>query len=185
MRRLAPLLLALLLGACAGPVTEPQHYLLRGDIAMDSRPLQPATGYGLGAVSVAPYIDQQGLLLETTDGEIRPARHHLWAEPVVEGVRIFLLQQISHDSGVDLIPLAADSDAALINVRIDQMHGTADGEAVLVAYWWLSRDGEAVSGYKFAETRGLDASGYSALAQALRGLLADLAGEIAGSLDAG
>lgn len=180
MRTLATLILAALLVACAGQPVEPRYYLLRGDVPLDNRQLVPASGYGLGAVVLAPYIDQQGLLLETADGTLRPARQHLWAEPIIEGARIFLLQEISHSSGKDLLPLPAGSDAALINVRIDQFHGTSDGRAVLVAYWWVSRDGEPTAGYKFAQARQLDASGYDALARAQKSLLTDLAREIAG-----
>lgn len=182
MRLIATLALAALLAACSSQVTEPSYYLLRGDVAMDSRPLAPAMDIGLGTVALAPYIDQQGLLLETTSGQIRPARQHLWAEPVYEGVRIFLLQEISHASGRDLLPLPSGSDATLINVRIDQMHGTADGEAVLVAYWWTSRDGKAQTGYKFAETRALAEDGYPELARAQKALLTDLARDIAATV---
>ncbi len=181
MKSLAHLVLVMLLAACSSQVTEPSYYLLRGDVPLDSRPLKPNTEHGLGLVELAPYIDQQGLLLEVADGEIRPARNHRWAEPVYEGVRIFLLQEISRASGRDLLPLPP-SGVTLINVRIDQLHGTRNGEAVLVAYWWTSRQGEVLAGYQFAEREPLASDGYPALAAAQKSLLSQLARNIADNM---
>lgn len=182
MTRLTVLALTLLLAACAGQVEQPQYYLLRGEVQTDSRPLDPVQDYVMGSVSLAPYIDQPGLLLETADGQIRPARNHLWVEPIFESIRIYLLQQVSYDSGKDLLPASVDSKAARINVRIDQLHGTHDGEALLVAYWWVSKDGKMDRGYKFSRTRALEEDGYSALAKAQKALLAELSAEIAAAI---
>ena len=126
--------------------------------------------------------DQPGLLLETQSGEIRPARYNLWAEPIYDGVRGFLLMEISQSKGEDILPVLMNKDAAVINVRIDQLHGTHDGQAKLVAYWWLARGDGILSSYLFAESRTLDSDGYAALAAAEKALLSELATRIAGSL---
>lgn len=182
MRILTSLLLAALLSACAGQITEPSYYLLRSDQNMTSRPLKPSQYFSLGAITIAPYIDQRGLLLETHEGDMRPARHHLWAEPLYEGARILLLTEISRVKGQDILPASVDKRATSIDVRIDQLHGTQDGRARLVAYWWLQREGEVQAIYQFAEYRTLSEDGYAALAGAEKALLMNLAGEIAATL---
>ena len=182
MIRAALTFFAILLAGCSSQPMEPNYYLLRSDSDLSTRALQPATDYALGKVTIAPYIDQRGLLMETADGDLRAARLNLWAEPVYEGVRLYLLKEISAKSGADLLPAAADTSMGRINVRIDQLHGTNNGHARLVAYWWLEREGKVVAAYQFAEEEVLAADGYTALAAAQEELLSHLSQQIADSL---
>lgn len=185
-RPLFPLLALclLLLGGCGSQPIEPSYYLLRHDEPAATRALSPDPAFALGRITIAPYVAQRGLLLATGDGRIRPARHHLWAEPVEEGVQAFLIAEIARVRGRDLLPSTISRAAADLQVRIDQFHGTADGGALLVAYWWVLRDGEVAGAHRFAERRSLSRDGYAALVDAQRELLATLAGRIAASLDA-
>ncbi|NND68430.1 MAG: hypothetical protein HKN19_12655, partial [Halioglobus sp.] len=180
-RHCLPVLAVCLLAACAGAV-EPSYYLLRPDVAATSRTLEPAP-YRLGPVSVAPYIDRAGLLLETAPGQIRPARNHLWAEPVQEGVRALLAAQISRELGQDILPQDPTATGPIISIRIDQLHGTLTGEAKLVAYWSLIEGGATTRAEQFAGTLALASDGYRALAQAQKSLLNDLARSIANQLN--
>jgi len=183
MNRVMSLCLVMLLSACAGQVAEPSYYLLRGDTQPESQRLEPSRYFALGSVSIAPYIDQPGLVLMTGSNEMRAARHHLWAEPVHETVRNLLMREISRDYGEHLLPLPPRRDARLINVRIDQLHGTGDGAARLVAYWWIGNEKEVEAAYRFARTQPLSRDGYAALAEALETLLSELAAEIAGGME--
>lgn len=182
MMRVASLLLVVFLSACAGPATEPSYYLLRTDQELTTRALAPSKHYALNRVTIAPYIDKGGLLLETQAGEMRPARNHLWAEPLYEGIRVYLMSEISHAKGEDILMGKVEKDTTRINVRIDQLHGTHDGQARLVAYWWLQKDGKTQAAYQYAEYKALGQDGYAALAGAEKALLSDLAGKIASSL---
>ena len=184
MKRLAPVFILILLGACSSQPVEPNYYLLRSDSDLSTRALQPAEDFALGKVTIAPSIDQRGLLLETAEGDVRPARHHLWAEPLYEGVSLFLLKEISAASGSDLLPAPVGGQNGTINIRIDQLHGTNDGRALLVAYWWLEQGGKLITAYQFAEHRAIERDGYAALADAERGLLAALAVDIAEAIKA-
>jgi uncharacterized lipoprotein YmbA len=178
----AYLLLAVLLSGCASQTIEPSYYLLRSNEDLQSRELNPSKNFSMGNVVIASYIDQQGLLMETADGEVRTAQHNLWAEPVYEGVRNFLMVEIAQAKGEDLLPSRLSNSTTVIDIRIDQLHGTRDGEAQLVAYWWLRRNGEVLSFYQFAETQALHAEGYAALVAAEEVLLTQLAKKIAASL---
>lgn len=183
MRVLACLLLVLALNACSSSAPLPSYYLLRSDITEGNRMLEAAPEFALGSLAVAPYIDQPGLLLETEHGDLRPARFHLWAEPVRDGARAFLSTEISRASGKDIMPWNLNREATRFDIRIDQLHGTYDGRAKLVAQWWLY-DGEEISEiHEFAQTKALDRDGYGALAGAQKALLRDFARSIAAQMN--
>jgi len=153
---------------------------------LSSSALSTSTDFSLGTVEIAPYLDQPGLVMETADGQMRPASQNLWAEPMFDGVRNFLATEIARAHGQELLPTKltakSTSNTTVVNIRIDQLHGTIDGSARLVAYWWLVRADEVVALNRFAESRNLQTSGYSALVDAEKILMAELATKIAASL---
>ncbi|MEZ5501487.1 MAG: ABC-type transport auxiliary lipoprotein family protein [Halioglobus sp.] len=178
------LLFVVILAGCAGQVTEPSYYLLRSSEATQSGKLATSKEFSLGTVEIAAYLDQPGLVMETTQGQMRPANQNLWAEPIYDGVRNYLATEIAGAYGQELLPVALAQHTTEVDIRIDQLHGTNDGRAQLVAYWSLVRNNEVLSLNRFADTRALQASGYAALVDAEKALLADLAKQIAASLAA-
>ncbi len=176
------LLLLALLAGCAGQPEEPSSYLLRSSHELQTRTLEPSKQFSMGTVEVASYIDQPGLVLETDNGEMHHARHNLWAEPVYEGVRNSLVTSISHLSNMDLLPHELAETPVVLDIYIDQLHGTREGSARLVALWWLRSGGQLVSAHQFSEEKLLETSGYPALVQAEEALLEDLARAIANTL---
>lgn len=180
--KVAPILLLVLLSGCASQTIEPSYYLLRSNMDLQSSKLTTSPDFSLGTVEIAAYLDQPGLVMETTDGQIRPASQNLWAEPIYDGVRNFLATEIAHANGQELLPTKLTKNTTVVNIRIDQLHGTLDGNAQLVAYWWLMREGEVVALNRFSESRTLETSGYSALVDTEKSLLAELAKKIAASL---
>ena len=70
----------------------------------------------------------------------------------------------------------------VIDIHIDQLHGTSRGTAKLVAYWWLRRDGKLAAAHQFTEEQALGETGYRALVAAEGELLTRLAQAIAQSL---
>ena len=183
MRVLLTLLLVPLMVACTSTPIETNRYLMRGPVVMGKSELNPWKDYGLGRLDLAPYINQQGLLLETVDNEIRPARYHLWAEPTRDSMRNLLAVEISRVSGRDLLPVVPDENTKLINISVSQFHGTQKGTAILVASWWLSQQGQVLAGFQFAEEIPLAEDGYASLAEAQSQLIMRLGSEIASRLD--
>ncbi|MEM9255105.1 MAG: ABC-type transport auxiliary lipoprotein family protein [Pseudomonadota bacterium] len=183
MKPFATFLLVALLAACASTPPTSSYYLLRSDAPVDSRALHPDMQFGLSSVDIAPYLDQPGLVLMTAEGDMRQANYHLWAEPLYQSVQRLLLTDISKASGRDLFAAQGGRDQTLINVSIDQLHGTFDGRAVLVAYWSLAHNGDVLASFQYSEYRRLSDSGYRALVEAERELLSDLAADIAQSMD--
>lgn len=185
MRRIPCLMLAVvLLSACSSAPIQQNYYLLRSDGEITTQQIQTSSPYALGAISIAPYIDQQGLLLETAEGQIRPARNHLWAEPVQEGVRIFLISELTRVSGYPMYAMGTSGSTTFIDVRIGQLHGTATGQAKLVAYWSLRKEGEVIDAHQFSSAKPLEVDGYAELARAQKALLSEFAASIAAGLPA-
>lgn len=180
--KVVSLLLLTLLAACASQTIPPTYYLLRSNQDLQSSALQTSAQYSLGAVEIAAYLDQPGLVMETANGEVRPASQNLWAEPIFDGVRNYLTTEIAQARGEELLPTKLNRNATVVNIRIDQLHGTLDGQARIVAYWWLVRDDKVTALQRFSESRALTASGYAALVDAEKALLSELAQRIAASL---
>jgi uncharacterized lipoprotein YmbA len=180
--KISSLFLVVLLAGCAGQVIEPHYYLLRSSQDLQSSKLTTSKEYSLGSVEIAAYLNQSGLVMETAPGQTRPASQNLWAEPIYDGIRNFLATEIARITGQELLPTKLTANTTVLNVRIDQLHGTLDGKAQIVAYWWLVRDKEVTSLNRFAQSRALDASGYAALVDAEKILLTELAQKIAASL---
>ena len=180
-----PLILAtaLLLAACSGQPVEPtRYYLLRTPVSVESGEMEATPFYSLGRVEVATYIDQPGLVQETGAGEIHQARHHQWAEPLRVSLRRFLAIGIGAEAGQLVAPMTKSPEASRIDVTIDQLHGNARGEAVLVAYWEVTQENGAVARFQFSERRELSRDGYAALVEAQQALLQQLARRIGQSI---
>lgn len=183
MMRYCAWLLLLSLTACTSQPTTTTEYLLRSDLEQRSRQLSPSADFAFGTLVVADYIDHPGLVLETSRGEVHRARNHQWAEPLRRSLKLYLATEVSQHAGEDIL-FEVDSPApTTIDIRIDQLHGSSDGEAVLVAFWRLVTDGNDDRAYQFAETLPLQRDGYDALAEAEKSLLSQLAQQIAQSLD--
>jgi len=97
-------------------------------------------------------------------------------------VRNILFVEIALASGEELLPSTLSEATTAVDIRIDELHGTYDGTAKLVAYWWLRRDGKVLSIHRFSESKVLGADGYSALVDTEEELLTALAQQIAASL---
>ena len=180
--KIAGLLLVALLSGCASQTIPPTYYLLRSDQNLPSSALSTSKQYSLGTVEIAAYLDQPGLVMATGNGEMRPASQNLWAEPIYDGVRNYLATEIAQANGEELLPTKLTKNTTVINIKIDQLHGTPDGKAQIVAYWSLALDGQVVALNRFSDSRALTTSGYAALVDAEKALLADLAKQIAASL---
>jgi uncharacterized lipoprotein YmbA len=185
MRVLALVPLIALL-ACAGAAPPRTHYLLRAETSERSGRLEAPLWIGLGRVSVAPYLDRANLVVETEAHQVRPARQHLWAEPLDEALRRYLRGEISRALGYDL-RAGTGRPGKLdfrVDVDIDELHGTLAGQARLVAAWRVFAEpaGDEIAAYRFARSRSLAQGGYDGLVEAESALLQQLATDIAQSL---
>jgi uncharacterized lipoprotein YmbA len=176
----------LLLMACAAAPPPTTRYLLPATATEGTARVDPPVWIGLGRVEVAPYLNQPGLVVETESLQVRPARYHVWAEPLGEGLRRFLGAEISAALGVDVAADAVRGHAwdYTVEIGIDRLHGNLSGEAMLVARWWIrpaAGRGEPVA-FRFAAAQPLSRAGYAGLVEAEVELAHQLAAAIAESL---
>lgn len=179
-----PWLLAVVLAGCAAaPAPRPAEYLLTPSFAMEqAATVDTRFRAALARVTVAPYLQRHGIVLETAERRLETARNHRWAQPLDESLRRLLQLSIADASGLSV---AGDPDSAsgpqyLIDVDVHRFHGTADGQVQLAADWQLRRadDGTVAARHHFAEQTTTTAAGYPALVRAHATLAEELAAAI-------
>ncbi len=185
MRRLT-LALALCLAACATAPPERSYYLLRAEVPGALAAAENGVLLGVGTVSIAPYLDRSGIVVQVDDHRVREARYHLCAEPLDRGIRTYLSDRIAAslgralNNGSNLV----DQWDYRLDVAIEDFHGTLNGEARLVARWSLidtARDKLIVS-QRLVRTKRQTVDGYPGLVEVQAALLDELATEIATAL---
>ncbi len=186
MTRVAPgLALALCLVACASAPPEAAHYLLRVVPPADLGSADPLP-VALGRISLPPYLDRAGLVVQMDEHQLREARFHLWAESLDEGVWFYLRERISSELGRALHPGQdlGESVRYRVDIRINEFHGTLDGQAHLVARWSVRRvdKDSVVETQRFSQTRRQTGDGYPGLVSTEMELLDELAVTIARTL---
>jgi uncharacterized lipoprotein YmbA len=187
MKTLALVILLTLVTACAGKSTPSQnYYLLPITAPAGSVRVEAPVSVGLSRLEVAHYLKQDGIVVETMEGKIRPANYNQWAEPLSEGLRRLLRSQISEALGYEISAdtLQRSSWDVVLDAEIERFHGTLAGEAILIAHWRLvpAAAPENSVAYRFSETRALQREGYGGLVEAETALLNDLARAIADSI---
>lgn len=175
---------ALLTGCAGSPVVEDHDYLLRPQKMMVSSGTRSVVH--LKPVTVAPYLGQKGLVLQTGDSEIKVAKHHRWAEPLDDAVARYLQVGVANQAAVTVesAPLVSEREGATVTVRINQFHGTESGRVRLVADWRVAYAEAGTALHNFDETVTQAGDGYPALVDAHAVLLDQLAAAIAESLAA-
>ncbi len=173
---------SVLVSACSTTPQTRSTYLLRSSRNTDTSQIAKVGGDYLGVVQVASYIDQPGLVLELSEGIIHSAKHHQWAEPLRISLREFLSTEISAERGGVLTSNPSNnSKGSRIDVMFSQLHGDAEGNAVLVAHWSLNSVNKRRE-YQFNATVPLAGVGYQALVAAEKQLLVQLSQAIASEL---
>jgi len=189
MKYLALIAILLAVGCSSTPAPSLQQYLLRADSPVKHTSQgyqQVVTSISLGKVAVASYIDGLGLVLEKADGQVHIARDHQWAEPLRLSLRSFLSNRISAELGQPVRAYGYGSKALSkrIDIRIDELHGTKNGEAKLVAFWAIIDPvkQQVISEHSFYDTEALTRDGYGALVEAEKVLLSRFASNISTTL---
>lgn len=187
MMRGAWLITALLAGCASAPAPRTAEYLLGPSFAMEQAAIvHTRPQAALARVTVAPYLQRHGIVLETSERRLETARDHRWAQPLDQSMRRLLQLTIARTSGLTIVadPEGAESLQFLIDVDVHRFHGTADGQVQLVADWQLRRaeDRTVAARHHFAERTATTAAGYRALVRAHAALAEDLGAAIGRSL---
>jgi uncharacterized lipoprotein YmbA len=174
----------LLLSACSSQPVEKRKYTLH-PVTLDTE-YQAAPSIALGKIELAPYLRHEGILIETNAGEVRNAKHNLWAESLSYSVRRYLQVELRQalDAPVALHAAAAVEVPHTVDVMIYQMHATESGTIKIVASWQVRNadSAEAAIESEFVATEKLTADGYPELVRGHKLLLEALAREIAAAM---
>ena len=172
----------LLLGCAAGSKS---YYVLTSD---GPAPSGGGTGIGVGPVSVAEYIDRSNLVLAESPNQLSVAEDHRWAgdlSAAIARVTAANLGRRMHTGNVHTYPWKGDDGLRYqIAIDVSQLHGAADGYAVIEASWraYSLPDRKLKVSRNFVDREALEKDGYQALVAAQSRLLSRLATDIASGL---
>jgi uncharacterized lipoprotein YmbA len=182
MRRFAPLLVVLLLAACASAKTD--YYTLSAvppaHPAPTGRPLHPPLE--VGEVSVPAIVDRDEIVLLAPNDLLHLTGTSVWGAPLRQLIRRALSDDLSErlPPGSVLPPgdPAPKGGLRILTVSIERFDGDTAGHVVLRAAWLLTRSGQTPSGTPHRERievnagAGTAAAVVPAMSRAL-GVLAD------------
>lgn len=182
----AVVLAALALSACGMLSSTSRHYYVLS--ADGPAPSGGGKGIGVGPVSLAEYIDRPNLVLAEQANQLSIAEDHRWAGDLsasIARVTATNLGRHLHTGNVHVYPWQNDSDLRYqVTLDIRQLHGMADGYAVIEAGWraYSLPDRKLVASRTFVAREPLTSDGYQPLVAAQSRLLSRLAANIASSL---
>ena len=183
MNRFLLLLAAVLVAGCAQPGK--QFYVLT---ATGPAPSGGGIGIGVGPVTLAEYLDRANLVIQQAPNQLSVAEDHRWAGDLSASIARVTAANLGRQlktGNVRTYPWLRDDEIRYqVTLDIRQLHGTAEGDAVLDAAWrvYSLPDRRMVTSKSWSGTEPLSADGFDAVAAAQSRLLARLATEIAATL---
>jgi len=145
-------------------------------------------GIGVGPITLAEYIDRSNLVIAQSANQLAVAENHRWAGDLsasITRVTAANLGRRLHTGNVRTYPWRNDGELSYqITLDIRQLHGGADGYAVIEAGWraYALPERKLKASRTFVDREALGTDGYPALVAAQSRLLSRLAADIATGL---
>jgi hypothetical protein len=177
------LLAILLLAGCAAG--SKSFYVLTAD---GPAPAGGGPGIGVGPVSLAEYIDRPNLVISESANQLAVAEDHRWAGDLASSIARVTATNLGRQlntGNVRIWPWQGDEGIRYqVTLDIRQLHGGADGYAVIEAGWraYSLPDRKIKASRTFVDREPLESDGYQPLVAAQSRLLSRLAADIAGGL---
>lgn len=193
--RAGALAACLALGACSllRPSVPPAQLFLF-DAAVDARSAEPPasagrpTSIGLGPIHLPDYLQRPTIVTRTGPTQITPRENDRWAEPLADGVRRVLREDLRRALGVEQVVAfpwyPTQQPAVQVSVDVQQLECDSAGQARLTALWEV-RDPTTRAVRHSGETRVAHAvadRSTAACVAALSQALGDLAREAAAAV---
>lgn len=185
-RLLTTLLLALGLAACAGSL-DVRHYTLAPAAAPAPRGTTPTLA--VGPVSIPDYLLRSDLVTRIDANRISHSADRRWAEPLDRGIQRVVAENLGallDSTRVGPFPaIEARREGYRVALRVHRFEAE-DQRAVGVIDWTLRRadSGDILAGSTFVGREAIADMGAAAITAGLSRLLAALADDIAGAVDA-
>lgn len=151
-------------------------------------PMASGRGIGVGPVTIAEYLDRSNIVVSEGENQLGVAESHRWAGELSESIARVTATNLGRRKGTGnthTYPWNSDSQVRWqIALDIRQLHGGADGNAVIEASWraYALPERRLVASRNFVASEPLEKDGYPALVAAQSRLLSRLADEIAARL---
>lgn len=176
-------LAALTLAGCAAQSTPATRYTLpeaAGQPA-NATTVSQQRQLAVSPVEVASYLDQEGIVMQTSDIELTAANQNLWAEELGQQLTRRLRQSLTDALPGITVLSAAQSDvgAQRLTLNVEQFQGRYDGQAVASGEWQLHDGNRLVAQHHFDVTQPLNDDGYPALVRTLGAIWEEVAQQIA------
>lgn len=132
-------------------------------------------------VEVSSYLDQEGIVMQTSDIELTAANQNLWAEELGQQLTRRLRQSLTDAlPGVTVLSAAqSDAGAPRLTLNVEQFQGRYDGQAVASGEWQLHAGNRLVAQHHFDVTQPLSDDGYPALVRTLGSVWEEVAQQVA------
>ncbi|WP_110656220.1 PqiC family protein [Salinicola halimionae] len=181
------ILSAVAMAGCAAQSTPTNRFTLpeandpHSSVASEARSKPSARQLAVSPVEVASYLDQEGIVMQTSDIELAAANQNLWAEALSHQLTRRLRQSLANDlPGVTVLSSAQSGpDAQRLTLSVDQFQGRYDGQAVASGEWQLHDGRHLLAQKHFDITQPLSDDGYPALVRSLGAVWETVAKQVA------
>lgn len=170
-RSIAMLALALALAGCATTAGGPSLFVLdASQVPATAMHADNAPRLVIAPVTLAPYLNQNGIVFQAAPYRVVVANDNRWAAPLPGELTDNLYTSLANElHGIEL--LRTDSDEAstyTLDTRVDEFMGHYDGKAHVAGQWSLvGPDGRVLMTRSFEKLIPLDEDGYPALVGSL------------------
>ncbi len=169
MKVLLPLVMILLLGACATPASVSYYQLTMPVPVPDAAAAEPSAKrqqLQLQPIKVANYLNGAGLVMQRSEVELVVASRNLWADALDQQLYRLLAEQIRARLPSVQLAMANDPATVRLQLSIDRFHAQANGVAIISGYYSLeSGNGRTTQAFSYQQPQAAD--GYPALVNAL------------------
>lgn len=163
----------LILTGCVGTPTPSERYTLPGPEHVETAGADTDQVLLIDSLTLAGYLDSDGIVLQLDELRLNEARQHRWAERLDRQLERGLRQRLATTLEDTRITMDADDTRASdtvthLRITIDRFQGDHRGYAIASGQWQLrDEDDRLVTARSFDERTELTSDGYAALVRAL------------------
>ncbi|GAB3680898.1 PqiC family protein [Salinisphaera aquimarina] len=161
----------LLLTGCAGSGGAPSMFLLDTSAPAVRASHVAAPVLIIDRVTVAPYLDDSGIVYQTEPHRVVMANNNRWASPLATQLTDGLYSALDgsvNNAHIQRPGSNAPASALHLVTRVDQFMGHYDGYAHIAGQWQLvDASGTRLAGRHFEQRLPLQNDGYDALVESL------------------
>lgn len=176
--------------SCSGSPTKTSYYILESTQtqATENQPELNRPLVIIKPIYLADFLKQTGLIMQINQHQLQPARSHLWAESLDEGIKKSLLQDLKV-ANLDYTVSAgyqwlAEQARYEVQIKIDQFHATDHSSVVMSGSYWIigTQAKKILLNRDFNYQSELQEDGYEHAVSKLRNLIRQLSLQISESL---